>query len=244
MQFTRRQWQRVGAYAMLWILLSALCAVAGPFGTHAALGFIARAAYWAVVVGVSIAGAVLSAQVRPQGSLTRLLAWVLYVVALTFGIFAINALLFEDSSGVYDLAYLVVIVGLSVGAINGLIHLARYMVKSNVPPQDLVTDPQARFLRRLPIETRGALIRIEAQDHYLNVITAKGNALILLRLAEAVAELEGAGGLQVHRSHWVSLDAVQSHRRSEGRDILQVSDGSSIPVARTRRDAARAAGLF
>ncbi len=93
-------------------------------------------------------------------------------------------------------------------------------------------------------EQQGRTLTIEAQDHYLSVTTTKGRALILLRLSEALEELAKAEGLQTHRSHWVSLKAVQAHRRVDGRDILVMADGAEVPVARTRREAARDAGLF
>jgi DNA-binding LytR/AlgR family response regulator len=100
------------------------------------------------------------------------------------------------------------------------------------------------FLRRLPLELRGPLVRIEAQDHYLKIVTERGSTLILMRLGEAVEALDGVRGLQTHRSHWVSLDAVTAHRRMQGRDVLVMSDGAEVPVARGKRDAARQAGLF
>jgi len=244
MQFTRRQLQRAGGLMMLWALISALVAIAGPFGTHDTMGLVARIGYWAVVVAVSIAGSLVVAQIKSQRQVVRLAAWAVYVVVLALGVLAFNAALFGLPFGLGELASLVVIVGLSVLAINGLLYLAQQMMGTAAREPELPANPQARFLRRLPIELRAPLVRFEAQDHYLNVTTSKGKAMILLRMAEAVEELKEAGGLQVHRSHWVALDAVQGHVRVEGRDLLKMPDGVSVPVARTRRDAARAAGLF
>ena len=105
-------------------------------------------------------------------------------------------------------------------------------------------DPSAKLQRKLPLQARGALVRIEAQDHYLNVVTDWGSALILMRLSEAAEALEGFAGLQVHRSHWIAVEAVRAHRRETGRDILVMRDGTEVPVARGRRAAAQEAGLF
>jgi len=91
-----------------------------------------------------------------------------------------------------------------------------------------------RFLERLPPKLRGAeLWAVEAEDHYLRLHTSKGQDLILLRLADAVAELEGLEGAQVHRSWWVAREAVTDIRRGDGRATLTLKDGAQVPVSRT-----------
>lgn len=91
-----------------------------------------------------------------------------------------------------------------------------------------------RFLERLPLKLRGAEVwAVESEDHYLRLHTSKGQDLILLRLADAVAELEGIEGTQVHRSWWVARDAIADARRGDGRATLTLRDGSEVPVSRT-----------
>jgi hypothetical protein len=91
-----------------------------------------------------------------------------------------------------------------------------------------------RFLERLPPKLRGAQVwAVEAEDHYLRLHTGKGQDLILMRLADAVAELEGIEGMQVHRSWWVARDAVADIARGDGRATLTLQDGSQVPVSRT-----------
>ena len=61
--------------------------------------------------------------------------------------------------------------------------------------------PPPKFLARLPPKLQGAEIyAVEAEDHYLRLHTSLGQDLILLRLADAIAELEGLEGAQTHRS--------------------------------------------
>ena len=92
----------------------------------------------------------------------------------------------------------------------------------------------AKFLERLPLKLRGAAMwAVEAEDHYLRLHTSKGQDLILMRLADAVAELEGIEGVQVHRSWWVARDAIADARRGDGRATLTPKDGSEVPVSRT-----------
>ena len=71
------------------------------------------------------------------------------------------------------------------------------------------------------------------QDHYVEVVTSKGSALILLRFQEAMDELEGYGGLQVHRSHWAAFDGIEEMQRKSGKLLLKMRDGATLPVSRS-----------
>jgi hypothetical protein len=94
--------------------------------------------------------------------------------------------------------------------------------------------PPPKFLERLPLKLRGAEVwAVEAEDHYLRLHTSQGQDLILLRLADAVDELSGIEGAQVHRSWWVARDAIADARRGDGRATLVLKDGSEVPVSRT-----------
>ena len=98
----------------------------------------------------------------------------------------------------------------------------------------LASATPPKFLDRLPLKLRGGEIwAVEAEDHYLRLHTSKGQDLILMRLADAVAELDGIEGLQVHRSWWVARDAVADIARGDGRATLTLQDGSQVPVSRT-----------
>lgn len=227
----------------VWVLITLVCTLAGPFGTFEALAPFARLAYWAVIVGVSVLFSTLLSRMQAGSTARRLTLWTGFVIGLSVFNWGVNALLFEVWREISWLLYLIPIVGVIVLIVHGvfwLINLAH--------PEQSVTvgeiDPQTRFLRRIPLADRGSLVRIEAQDHYLKVVTDRGAPLILLRLSEAVEELGSTGGLQVHRSHWVALDAVTGHRREKGRDLLILADGAEVPVSRSNRDAAKAAGLF
>jgi DNA-binding LytR/AlgR family response regulator len=91
-----------------------------------------------------------------------------------------------------------------------------------------------KFLERLPLRLRGAEVwAVEAEDHYLRLHTSKGQDLILMRLADAVAELDGIEGAQVHRSWWVARDAIVDAKRGDGRATLTLKDGAEVPVSRT-----------
>lgn len=105
--------------------------------------------------------------------------------------------------------------------------------------------PPPKFLARLPEKLRGAeIFAVEAEDHYLRLHTSLGQDLILLRLADAIAELEGLEGAQTHRSWWVAKAAVASVERGDGRAMLTLTDGAEVPVSRGFARQLREAGWF
>ncbi|WP_272992588.1 MULTISPECIES: LytTR family DNA-binding domain-containing protein [Hyphomonas] len=106
------------------------------------------------------------------------------------------------------------------------------------------SDAVQHFLDRLPVRFRQAeLWAISSEDHYLRVHTNLGEELILMRLADAVRELEGAAGGQVHRSWWVAKAGVSDARRENGKLVLVLKNGTDVPVSRTYQAAAKEAGL-
>ena len=104
-------------------------------------------------------------------------------------------------------------------------------------------DGPPRFIDRIPPKLRGAEVwAVQAEDHYLRLHTSRGQDLILMRLSDAVAELEGLDGAQVHRSWWVSRAAVRGVQRGDGRATLTLPDGHEVPVSRSHARRLRAAG--
>jgi DNA-binding LytR/AlgR family response regulator len=122
---------------------------------------------------------------------------------------------------------------------------AREDVSDPEPLKPLDISPEVRFLERLPPRLRGAEIHaVQAEDHYLRVHTTRGSDLILMRLADAIVELDGLDGAQTHRSWWVARAAVQDVRRSDGRATLVLPMGIEAPVSRNNLPALRDRGWF
>lgn len=106
-------------------------------------------------------------------------------------------------------------------------------------------EAEAGFRRRLSARRRSArLIAIEAQDHYLMVHTDAGEELITLRFADALDELALAHGWRVHRSWWVSAEAVEGVRWRRGVGELRLAGGLTAPVSRTYAPVLKQAGWF
>ncbi len=94
--------------------------------------------------------------------------------------------------------------------------------------------PGARLRERLPPHLRASpVLAVASEDHYVRVYCAGGTALILLRLADAMADLADMPGAQTHRSWWVARDAVARVQRGAGKAELTLTDGTRAPVSRS-----------
>ncbi len=125
----------------------------------------------------------------------------------------------------------------------GMTAIGMALERKTVTTEAGETPP--RFLDRLPPRLRGAVIHaVQAEDHYLRIHTDRGSDLILMRLSDAVAELEGLEGAQTHRSWWVARDAVRDIKRGDGRATLTLDGGLTVPVSRRHARALRAAGWY
>lgn len=124
--------------------------------------------------------------------------------------------------------------------IIALVALTRHLL---APVRVVVADqgvaPSEIRSRLTPRLARARLLAVQAEDHYLRVRTDAGSALILMRLADALAALEGADGFRVHRSWWVARTAVDTVRWKAGRGEFTLSDGAVVPVSRTYTGALR-----
>ena len=99
---------------------------------------------------------------------------------------------------------------------------------------------EARFLARLPESVGRDVVYLQVHGHFINVVTTTGAHSMLMRFADAVAEL-GDLGIQVHRSYWCALRHVTSVTRRDERTVLRVTGGLDVPVSRTYLNTVRAA---
>lgn len=96
---------------------------------------------------------------------------------------------------------------------------------------------ESRLTQRLPFHLRGAVLCLQMEDHYVRIHTSRGSALVLMRLTDAIDELDGVEGLRVHRSWWVAADACRDIRRSARTTHITLTGGLAVPVSRPYLDA-------
>ena len=102
-----------------------------------------------------------------------------------------------------------------------------------------MVEQPAGFVDRLPEKLGRDVIYLNVSGHYVNAVTTEGAGVILMRFADAVAEL-GDTGVQVHRSYWVAHRHIAGIFRRDERTMVRVTGGHELPVSRTHVAAVRA----
>lgn len=101
-----------------------------------------------------------------------------------------------------------------------------------------------RFMRRLPAKLGTDLMCLSMEDHYVRVHTRQGDTLLLMRMSDAIQELEGYGGAQVHRSWWVATEAVEAVHKAPRKLSLTLKNGLNVPVSQRRVKQLRETGFL
>lgn len=250
----RRQfWRKLVIDLSVMVVIGVVLALIGPFGSFEA-SFPTRLTYW---TGLGLAGygcyRPIGWAVERVGAALDLPVWLLWTAACliaTVPMTVVAAGIERLPRGLplpgYDVLAAsygyVLVVGAIVTLVFFLIERASAAPSSLVearstPDLPAVAGPgpaarQPRLLDRLPPHLGTDLIALEMEDHYVRAHTVLGSELILLRLRDAMAELDGIDGQQVHRSWWVARHAVDDVRR-DGRNVrLVLPGGLEAPVAR------------
>lgn len=225
-------------------------ALTGAFGTDIVPLWV-RFAYWVPLILVGAVWATLCARLiervidpdeRPWLTVAALSAATAGPVVVL--VWLVTGLVFE--SRIYPLNRLVYFIGPVLVVTVAISALNVFLSRS--PPVQTHAGAggvPARFLDRLPPRLRGATLHaVQAEDHYLRLHTDRGSDLILMRLSDAVAELEGLEGARTHRGWWVARDAVRDVSRGDGRATLTLEGGIVAPVSRRYARALREAGWY
>jgi DNA-binding LytR/AlgR family response regulator len=80
------------------------------------------------------------------------------------------------------------------------------------------------------------LLHVKSAEHYLEIFTDTRTELVRMRMRDFTAIVPPGIGIQTHRSHWVSFQAVAEYKQSNGRKIILLRNGAEIPVSRGRQN--------
>ena len=119
-------------------------------------------------------------------------------------------------------------------------YLAGWWALTSAAPRE--PDPPGRLFVKLPAALGRDILALQAEDHYVRVHTAKGSALLLMRLVDAIEDLGGLEGMRVHRSWWVSRHAISASAMQGRKLLLTLTNGVAAPVTRGTAPALRRAG--
>ena len=211
-----------------------------------------RLLYWAPLMIAGAAVANLLAGVVAKWMPPRANQWlfgaalaVAIAAALTLPLMAFTNLVYGTAMGLSHAPGFFFSVLLIAAPMTGVMVLVNRPGPVTHAPPPGAAPAQVRFMERLPAKLKGAVIyAVQAEDHYLRLHTSKGSDLILMRLADAVVELEGLEGAQTHRSWWVAREAVEGARRDGDRMVLTLKGGAEAPVSRPNIRPLREAGWY
>ena len=224
--------------------LGVILGLSGPFDTLRVLPLVPRVLYWVFIVASTFAvgsfvDIVLNRVMRPQP------IWLRFVVltvaigsAVTLVVHLTNLAVFgiwPESWASFSQMFAV------ITAIAGVVEGGIFALRGARPDE---REGGVPLLARLPLDKRGSLIALSAENHYVNVTTTAGSELVLMRLSDAQKEVQGVPGLQIHRSHWVATAHVTKVSKSGDRGEVVLSDGSSRPISRSFMPAVKEAGLL
>ncbi len=243
---------------LIWSGLTLIVGAAGPFGTYPALPLAYRLLAWAAAMAVVIAFSTgVRALVDGGFGLRSFRVGSVLVAAINALCVPLAANLIIESlpdglgftfPGMVELGLFVFFASLGVGACR---HSTDGCLFRRKPEAKLIRLPDAavetqclpRLVERLPSEVRGPLVSITVRDHYVDVTTRRGQASLLLRLSDAVAETGDGSGVRVHRSHWVAWDAIEGIEHKGAKMVLRLQGGAEVPVSKTYRPTVEERGI-
>ncbi|MEO3429143.1 LytTR family DNA-binding domain-containing protein [Pelagibius sp. CAU 1746] len=98
------------------------------------------------------------------------------------------------------------------------------------------TPAAPSFFQRFDPPLRSPVLAVQAQEHYVRVVTAEGAVTTLYRFGDALRELEGQSGLQVHRSFWVADAGVEALKSGKRGLKIVLRNGEQVPVSARHAD--------
>jgi len=236
------------AIAALPLAMAIALAVVGAFGSYVAMGLPLRLLHFsgtAVAIGapafaVSTAlrrylfrgaqplwAAILTATaLAPPGAL---------IVQQSLRLFAPQTLRYVS---IGELTLQVLIINLVIGTIAwALLRQADISGESAPARAEPRMVPASGALRaKLPMPLRhAAILALSAEDHYVRVRTDRGQALILINLADAIEALGPDAGVRIHRSHWIARELAARVTARDSRNGVRLDEATVLPISRTGR---------
>lgn len=224
------------------ILLSIALGHAGPYGTYEKFDLGFRMAFWIVVItlpwSISKGLFVLAKHYAPENLSDSYITVMLMPLLALLGSAAVS--LINLKVGLYQAqsfmqvwpASILVWLAFAFLIVLPMTYIARALATEQRKAG--VTSMMEFFHHKLPDSIKdNQLIALNAQDHYLRVITDGGSALILMKFEDALAALNGYPGIQTHRSWWLSYSQLKEFERVPSNVTLL--DGTVVPISRRKR---------
>lgn len=230
---------------IIWLAVTAVVSLAGPFGMFNTVPLWFRIAYWAPMIAVTI------------------------VVAIALRIFCRTVVGTTDDwkEDALVVAPLSIVIGQMVVLVNGYFWPGEFLVSALFVStlsvliggcvclmrrffqhQKMVSDSPTqrdRLLDRMTVNDAVRLVRISSDNHHIRILTTDGKEhRLLMRLRDAVGEVDVEPGMLVHRSHWVATSAISRVVETGGREAVELSSGETVPIGPKNRSNLVEAGII
>lgn len=255
---------------LITLAISLVIGYLGPFNTYQ-MPWLQRTMYWVILI---FAGHFIYSQVDrfihwyfQEKKPNKILAFIVpsmigaailsFVVEYVSYVFVGRPLAFpENFLFFYPKVF---ILGLALESFGKITELARNNNQLQSEPQDKrPVERQAKrqdkpietsnkyqdFLNRIPDKLGDELVCFCMEDHYLQVYTTQGNHMMLMRMKDALLELQDYHGLQVHRSWWVAIDEVVDAKKFSRKATLTMSNDMQVPVSQKYLPALKEVGII
>ena len=222
---------------MTWGIASVAVAFAGPFGTFSAESFLWRLGYWGSAIACAIVfglvfGAFWRDVLRGRAHWQQDVATALSMAA-TFGALVVWTNWRLSELGPAETMAIDVALGAVFIISYGVIAALRVVEPFK---QDGVDCARDRLLSRIDVPKSARLARISSDNHHIRIVTLDGaEHRILMRMRDAIQEVDVEPGMWVHRSHWVANAAIADVSRAGTREVLTLTCGAEIPVGQKYR---------
>ncbi|SLN48058.1 LytTr DNA-binding domain protein [Roseovarius gaetbuli] len=231
----------------------AVAVIAGPFGTYETMPLAARATYWSMAIFSGLLVAYLSRATmatvfgKRRPILFDLGGGLMVSVILAPLIWGLRAWM----DPVLKLQQLRLLsIALNIFVISWCIFILRRQIGLEQPAGYRRRDgdedvPTTRLHRRLSDLEGVEIMRLSANDHFVDVSTDRGVETLRLRLGDAIDEMDPIEGICTHRSHWVALSAVVGvEQAGANKTFVILRNGDRVPVSRKYRPRLVEAGLL
>lgn len=235
--------------AVLIVAVGTFLAAIGPFGSHQ-VGWPQVWIYWVGLIAFGALFGYAAGEGLPRlfPSMPEWLVYVLTAVILSAPVsLAVTWLegAVDDGFVLQNVVWVYPPVLVISGFVTAVVYAVTKLTEKRAEAGAAPARPARALTEKLPHRLRTApILALTSEDHYLRVRTGAGEALILMRLSDAVAAVEALDGARTHRSWWVAREAVVDAKKGDGRGVLVLNDGSEAPVSRTYYPALREAGWF
>lgn len=238
-QFTLRELYKIFSNKIViisYLTLTSLSIITGPFGTFENINLIYRIPYWAGVIGFCFVISIFIKQIlhvkyvhskKQNNIIIEIILSLTIAFIIALFLFGLNSLIWGDLPTLPNFAsYLIITIPISL-LLSVMINIFQSLQAAKP------TKLTIAFLARIPKYLGNNILYISVSDHYVEATTPKGSHLILMRFSDAMKELKGIKGIQIHRSFWVNIAAIKNVAKEKEKIFLYMSDGKKLPVSRT-----------